>query len=172
MHAPTALRAAAAVLLFAGVGLIACGAALLGSYTCGQTAFELAVAEAEEASRPATVDSSRMLRRLHDTDAPYANTTCQPGLQGHACALCKSDLGCKVRGHAGGVCWKGLEAWTVVSLHEGVRLKTDPVGTSDPTSAKTSEVDETASPLVEGYAAVCTVAKKAPRRRECGLHGD
>ena len=78
-----AIACAAAVLLFAGVGLIACGATLLGSYTCGQTAFELAVAEAEEASRPATVDSSRMLRRLHDTDELYANTTCQPGLQGH-----------------------------------------------------------------------------------------
>ena len=112
----------AALLLATGGLLLLTGTLLLGTTSCGKSAYEQALAEALEPYEAPTNNRRRRRRRMHAASEGAAadGYNCSNGLGGQACALCSNDDGCAARGHNGSKCHRGLQPWTVGELERSV----------------------------------------------------
>ena len=126
----SALACVAALLLATGGVLLLTGTLLLGTTSCGKSAYEQALAEAREASEEPTISDRQHGRRVHaaSSDGAVADGyNCSGGLSGQVCALCSTDDGCTARGHNGSKCHRGLQPWTVGELERSVECDAGPI---------------------------------------------
>lgn len=119
----------AALLLATGGPLLLTGAVLLGTTSCGKSAYEQALAEALEAYEAPTNNRRRRHRQMHAASEGAAadGYNCSNGLGGQACALCSNDDGCAARGHNGSKCHRGLQPWAVGELERSVECDAGPI---------------------------------------------